>query len=337
MELHLQSLAIEFQDIVLPDADVYETDSLDNVQKIFKLGISGYKAAKDHTSSGSTREPQNYDKHLDKALRVKKVVYCPGLNPQMGEIANRYYKKYVEKFGPPPTDLSMDADLIRSQLLGKGAIIVSAEEGIISNYSQIIPNITLPIVSALAFETPAPWSTHYLNLKKPKQDKAIADAALCIGLDYPSPSNHQCPYTSARPENKAALNCPTCDDPRRKEVEDTARYFPNITLFEFKSLRAGSYEHLIALLELTGNETFDWVECDGTCSDQSGERVTGARTGFDSENPIVQLEGADWTETNIGRSLRTSKPLVEPQNKHRVSAKRIVQQVTLLCILYDCC
>ena len=318
---------------------MYESGSLealDNVQKIFKLGISGYKAAPDHTTSTSTREPRSYDKHLDKALRVKKVVYCPGLNPQMGEVANRYYLKYVEKFGPPPTRSETNPDLIRLKLQAKGgAFKVRGEEGIINKYAQIIPKVTLPIVSALAFETPAPWSTHYLNwTREPKQDKAIVDATLRIDLDYPSPSVHQCPCTSAQPDNNAALNCSICDHPRRKEVKDTARYFPSVTLFEFKSLRSGSYEHLIALLELTGDEIFDWVECDGVCS---SDQVTGARTGFDSENPIVQLECADWTETEIGRSLRTSKPHVELQNSHRVSAKRIVQQVNLLFTLYDSC
>ena len=319
MELHLHLLAIGFQDIVLPNApDAYK--GLDNVQKIFKLGIGGYKAAKDHTTSDSTRPPQSYDKHLDKALRVKKVVYCPGLNPQIGEIANRYYEKYVEKFGSLHTRFNMDIDIIRNQLKAKGALQVRSEDGIRNNYAMIIPDITLPIVSALAFEIPAPWSTHYLNwTREQKQDKAIVDAALRINLDYPSPgsAHHQCPYTSAQPKNNTALNCPICDHPRRKEVKDIARYFPSITLFEFKSLRSGSYEHLIALLELTRDETFDWVECDGTCShDAIDFRVTGGRTGFDSENPIVQLKAADWTETEIGRSLRTSEPLVNLKNKH---------------------
>ena len=326
---------LELQNILLPDADVHDPGGLDDIQQIFKLGIGGYEPADDHTTFDSTRPPQYYDTHLDKALRVKKVVYCPGLNPQIGEVANRYYKKYIEKFGPPPTDSSTNPDRIRLKLCKEGALKVRSEDGIVNHYAQTIPNITLPIASALAFEMPAPWSTHYLDWRRdPKQDKAIVDAALRINLDYLSPSDHQCPYTSAQPENNAALECPICDHPRRQEVKDTASYFPSITLFEFKSLRSGSYEHLIALLELTGNETFDWVECDGTCP---RERVTGARTGFDSENPIVQLEAADWMETEIGRSTRTSKPLVKLQNKHRVSAKRIVQQVKLLFILYDSC
>jgi hypothetical protein len=340
VELHLHSLTIEFQDISLPNAtDAFE--GLDNVQKVFKLGIGGYELAKDHTRD-STRPPQYYDKHLDKALRVTKVVYCPGLNPQIGEIADRYYQKYLEKFGSSPKHFGIEPDAIRAQLLAEGALVVRSEDGILNNYAKVIPDITLPIVSALAFETPAPWSTHYLDwTRDPKRDKAIVDAALRINLDYPSPSNHQCPYTSSQPENNAALTCPICDDPRRKEMKDTARYFPSITLFEFKSLRSGSYEHLIALLELTGDKTFEWVECDGTCSKSkcyaTDFRVTGGRTGFDSENPIVQLEVADWTETEIGRSLRTSKPLVELQNRHRVSAKRIIQQVKLLFILYGSC
>ena len=320
---------------------MYELGGLDDIQQIFKLGIGGYESADDHITFDSTRLPQFYDKHLDKALRVKKVVYCPGLNPQIGEIANRYYEKYVEKFGSPPENLSVEPDHIRAQLQAEGALKVRSEEGIVNNYAKIIPDITLPIVSALAFEIPAPWSTHYLNwTREQKQDKAIADAALRIDLDYPSPgsAHHQCPYTSTQPENNAAPNCPICDHPRRKEVKDAARYFPSITLHEFKSLLSGSYEHLIALLELTRDETFDWVECHGTCShDATDFRVTGGRTGFDSENPIIQLEAADWTETEIGRSLRTSKPLVKLLNKHGVSAKRIVQQVKLLFALYDSC
>ena len=266
------------------------------------------------------------------------------MNPQIGEIADRYYKKYLEKFGSPPKHFSIEPDVIRAQLVADGALEVRSEDGILNNYAKVIPDITLPIVSALAFEMPAPWSTHYLEwTREPKRDMAIVDAALRINLDYPPPgsAHHHCPYASVLPENTAVLNCPICDHPRRKEVKDAARYFPSITLFEFKSLRSGSYEHIIALLELTRDKTFEWVECDGACLKSkcyaTDFRVTGGRTGFDSENPIVQLEAADWTETEIGRSLRTSKPLVELQNRHRVSARRIVQQVKLLSILYGSC
>ena len=318
---------------------MYELGGLDDIQQIFKLGIGGYETADDHITFDSTRLPQFYDKHLDKALRLEKVAYCPGLNPQIGEIANIYYKKYIEKFGPPPTHINTDPDLVRLKLQDEGVLKVRSERGILNNYAKIIPDIALPIVSALAFETP--WSRHYLDwTTEPKQDVAIVDAALLINPDYPPPGSarHQCPYTSAQTGNTEALSCAICDHPRRKEVKDTARYFPSITLHEFKSLLSGSYEHLIALLELTRDETFDWVECHGTCShDATDFRVTGGRTGFDSENPIIQLEAADWTETEIGRSLRTSKPLVKLLNKHGVSAKRIVQQVKLLFALYDSC
>ncbi|KAF8344550.1 hypothetical protein F5887DRAFT_1283198 [Amanita rubescens] len=330
----------EASDVSMVDNDIipsylraYKPGDPDDVRKIFKLGIPGYKAAKDHTPSRSTRKPGYYDKHLDKLLRPAKVAYCPGLNLQIEEIADRYYQKYIEKFGPPPKCDSTDPAAVRDALYRYGAPTVKVENGILQHYAQIIPDTILPIVSALAFETPS-WWTRYMQWSTVQpMDKAIADAALRVDLDFPPPGSihHDCPYSPVDQGNRrpplgetavqgemSMFNCPVCDDPSMNELKDVFRYFPCVTLYEFKNLLAGSYEHMIAILEMTCDDDVHWEECDRqTCErDKINFRVTGSRTGFDAANPIVQLKAANWT-----------KPAVDLEDDHRSSAKRILQQI----------
>ena len=316
----------------------YEPGDPDDVRKILKFGMPGYKAAKDHTRSRSTRAPGRYDKHLDQNLRPAKAAYCPGLNLQIGEIADRSYQKYIEKFGPPPECDATDPNHVRSILNLYGAPEVKLETGIIHHYGKVIPNIILPIVSELAFETSS-WQTRYLQwTTEQPNDKAIADAVLRLDPDYPPPgsTHHHCPRasldqgnnrllsgeTSVRDET-LMLNCPICNHPSRNEVEDVVHYFPYVTLYEFKNLRAGSYEHMIAILEITCGDNVPWEECDSqTCEhDTIDFRVTGSRTGFDAAKPIVKLEAADWTKP----------PAIQLRSIHRTSARHIFQQVRISC------
>lgn len=335
-------LAVQVDDDIIPSyLHAHKPGDPDNVRKILKFGIPGYKAAKDHTTSRSTRGPAYYDKHLDKLLRPAKVAYCPGLNLQIEEIADRYYQKYLEKFGPPPKCDSTNPADVRQTLYQYGAPKVKLENGIVHHYAKVVPDITLPIVSALAFETPS-WWTRYLQWSTTEQsmDKAIADAALRVDLDFPPPgsTHHDCPYAPVERGNRRPLlgetavrgemsmfNCPVCDDPSRKELKDVVDYFPCVTLYEFKNLLAGRYEHMIAMLDMTCDDDVHWEECDRqTCAhDNIDFRVTGSRNGFDAANPIVQLKAADWTQTQV-----------ELEDGHRSSAKRILQQVKISCQFY---
>lgn len=299
--------------------------------------MPGYKAAKDHTRSCSTRVPGRYDKHLDKTLRPAKAAYCPGLNLQIGEIADRSYQKHIEKFGPPPKCNSTNPGRVRHILNLYGSPEVKAENGITHHYAKVIPDIILPIVSELAFETSS-WQTRYLQWTTEQQnDKAIADAVLRFDLNYPPPgsTHHHCPRASLDRRDNILLSeepsgrdetprhCTICDHPSRNDLRDVVRYFPCVMLYEFKNLRAGSYEHMIALLELACDDIVHWDECDSQTCEHDTERdfqVTGSRTGFDAANPIIQLEAADWT-----------KPVVQLKNIHRTSARHIFQQVKISC------
>lgn len=325
-------------DILPTDKHAHKQDALDNVRKIFKLAIPGFEAAKNHTTSRSTRVPGYYDKHLDKLLRPTKVAYCPSLNMQIGEIADRCLQEYVKQFGPPPKCRSTNFNHVREVLYECGAPAVEVEAGIVHHYAKVIPNIILPIVSELAFETSS-WQTRYLRWTEQRNDKAITDAVLRLDPNYPPPgsSHHYCPHASLDRGDNGLLsgeasvrdetpmvNCPVCDHPSRNDLKHVAHHFPDVTLYEFKNLLAGSYKHMIALLEITCDDNVPWEECDSqTCKhDTIDFRVTGSKTGFDAAEPIVQLEVADWT-----------KPPVQLKNTHRTSARHVFQQVRISCQL----
>ena len=295
---------------------------------------------KDHTKSDSTRKPGYYDKHLDKCLRPKKMVYCPDLTSKLGDIADNCYKKYKNRFGTPPACDEADFNLIQDALWNVAPRIVRGEEGILKDYAKKVPEHTLPIVSALAFEAPS-WKRRYLEwTNELTKDKAIVDAALQINLSVPP---HDCPCAPRPKEKKRrkysrvppairnirrTLNCQICDDPFAKELQDVARYFPCVTLYEFKSVKSGTIERMIALLEMTCNDGVDWEECDDHCNhDMVDIPISGSRTGFDAETPILQFANGNWTEVMFVVFLDTRRLCDAIKSKHRTSARHMAQQV----------
>lgn len=316
-----------------------EPDGLDNIQKIFRLGLDGpYKRAVDHTKHSSTREPAFYDKHLDTDLRPTKVAYCPDIPAQLAEVAERRYEEYKGKLGMPPECEETDFDHIRNTLEGKK--VVRSENGILLDYANTMGEAILPITSALAFEIPS-WKQRYIEwTTEQKQDKAIPDAGLRVNLGIlpPEDNSHDCLRTkitenpSGRKRRQSPvlddLRCRICDNPYREKLNGVAEHFRQIVLYEFKSLTSGTFEHLTALLEQTCHDDVWWKVCDEGCSHtRLNAPVTGSPTGFDAENPVIRLTARNWEKTDVGRSLGTSQALVKHRNNHGVSAKYMIQQV----------
>ena len=310
-----------------------EPDDHDNIRKIFRLGLCGFEGAADHSKSSSTRKPAFYDKHLDVILRPMKVAYCPDIPAQLVEVANSRYEDHKANLGPPCESEETNFDVICSIL--QDDKVVRSEKGVQDCYANTVGETIVPIVSALAFETPS-WKQRYVEwTTDQKQDKAIPDAGLRINLDIFSQDDtpHDCPYTKITEKRQKIsivddLKCCICDNPYLEKLNIVARYFLNIVLYEFKSLKAGSMEHLTAVLEQTCYDSVCWQECDKHCSHvKLDPPVTGSPTGFDAENPIVRLDARDWGKTDVGRSLGTDHALVAHKDNHRVSAQYMIQQV----------
>ncbi|KAF8329024.1 hypothetical protein F5887DRAFT_1185480 [Amanita rubescens] len=316
----------------VPDASkvsTLEPDDDDDIRKIFRLGFGRREGAEDHTKSSSTRKPGVYDKHLDANLRPMKVAYCPGIPAQLAEVANSRYEEHKEKFGPPYKSKDTDFDVIRPVL--QADKVVRSEKGILDGYANTMGATILPIVSALAFETPS-WKQRYIEwTTEQKQDKAIPDGALRInhGIFPQDDTPHDCPYRkiAEKPSGRKSLivddlKCCICDNPYSEKLKNAAQYFLDIVLYEIKSLKSGTLEHLTAVLEQTCHDNVFWSECDENCSHpRICPPVSGSPTGFDAENPLVRLTASDWGETEVGRSTGT------PHVHHRVSAEHMIQQI----------
>ena len=129
--------------------DEKESESLDDVREMFKLGLCKFKAAPNHTTSDSTRKPQYYDRHLDKDLRPKKLIYCPELIVKLAEVANDHLNDY--KMGTP-SKLQGSSARHMAHTLTKAKTVVR-EEGIVDTYAALVSEPILPIVSSLAFKS----------------------------------------------------------------------------------------------------------------------------------------------------------------------------------------
>jgi len=332
-----------FADYFVPNAASADL-GLDDIQKIFNLALTGYEADIDHILSTSTRKTGNYDKHLDPNLRLKEVAYCGDMEERLADVAGCHYEKYKRNLGPPPVCADTDFSKI-SSIFPTEKVRVASEQGIVIDYQRTMAGAMVPIVSALAFETPS-WKQRYLAwTTELKQDKAIADAALRIDIrTLPRdevPREHNCPYVSQMqiPGQKrrqsivySDLECTLCDNlnPWIKQLKDVQRYFPNILLYEFKSLKSGSWEHLVALLAQTCDQGgFRWGECDNRCTHAVvSPPVTGSPTGFDATNPVIQLVGSNWAETDVGRSFLEDHVVNSDKMWTKDSARDMTQQVS---------
>lgn len=324
-----------FKTYSVSDASKVSILEPDDIRKIFSLGLGGFKSAADHTKSSSTRKPGFYDKHLDANLRPMKVAYCPDVPAQLAEVANSHYEEYRDKLGPPRECEETRFSNLRNKLQGKK--VVRSEAGVRLAYADTMGKAILPIVSALAFETPS-WKQRYVEwTMEQKQDKAIPDGALRINLGiFPQDDTpHNCPYAKVTEKRRKILivddlKCYICDNPYSEKLKNVAQYFSNVVLYEFKSLKSGTLEHLTALLEQTCHDSVSWEECDKNCSHvKLDPPVTGSPTGFDAENPIIRLSARDWGKTDVRRSLGADHALVAHKDNHRASAQYMIQQVKI--------
>jgi hypothetical protein len=190
----------------------------------------------------STREPADFDKHMDDQLILKHIIHLPSLTADLSNTVDTYLQ---DERGDPIL-LPSKAGFIGSRVMqtldernGQDAI---KEIEVQTRYNSIAKSL-VPIASMLAFNL-SDWSTHFFrwDLSAEGVKNAIADGYF----------------------KNAADSNPPIDPGTLQGFIQIANFFPNAAVWEFKSLVSGTKEHLEDIITLSKDPgLFPWVKCSG--------------------------------------------------------------------------
>ncbi|KAG6907649.1 hypothetical protein DXG01_008099 [Tephrocybe rancida] len=256
----------------------------------------------EHTKSKNTRPPAQFDKHLHPELTLKRVIYCPSMVKDFAAIANNALSQYVSHRPLPSTERTLNEDGVdTNDFPGNGSrddsihdieIVINKivnEESVRDIYAATLVPQCLTVASTLAFHLPL-WSRGYLEWEKTTytdENFGIADGFFkCVN----------------RPAKSACGLVPPLSALSRKMME----YFPNLAVWEFKNLLAGSLGVFEGIRELARNDQFQWTGCEAghLCGVIKKNHPTSG-----SDKPLVYWEKLGPDAPNPVCKSTTEKPV----------------------------
>ncbi|KAG6818357.1 hypothetical protein H0H93_005609 [Arthromyces matolae] len=295
----------------------------------------------DHTGATSTRDYQFYDRHLEKSLILKSVVYQPNLVDELENIADDAKESYLEthQFLPPiedrvdhpfPGSARREKDLANSEFNH-----IVNEACIQRTYSQTTALHCSVVAATLEFKLPC-WSSgplHWDLNSSTKQTQAQADGYLRLSLPPTPTDNNQI-------DNSASL-IPLPDD----YLPPRTYFAKGVGIWEFKSLTAGDSETLETILASTKPGVFSWHSCDHgqfchlKCGEgrfkktlqkgDSGALYIGVETGPDANPPVCSSPSTDETwncKGSIGSMDKASRIL------QQIWSEMVMTDATFACL-----
>lgn len=244
---------------------------------------------------------------MDKKLRLRRVVYAESIIPDITKVVDECLRN-----SKLPNTASTDferahkmtaADIKRNRKATKPEAAVSAR------YTESIARPLIPVASTIALGLPD-WKGDFFTWSPyaDTQDFAIGDGFFKVSPQ--STEKHHLPEDTTR------------------ILTAMEKCFPNIGVWEFKSVFAGSERRMVDILALAKEDIdFPWVTCSETSKDckshygsDGSESVTGARMGFDAVKPVCSLP----EKTRIRSQQRRVR-----QGPHKPDpAVYVIQQVT---------
>lgn len=227
----------------------------------------------------TTRVPAPYDRHLDENLRLKRVVFADSIIQDIMAVADDHIRHRklpsvgdVESQFRDVEDIrSADDERRRDESLG--------ETGIVDRYALTIVDPLIRIASTVALNLPH-WKKDFFSWssKAQTQDFAIGDGFFRVS---PQSTKGSSPLPNKTTRVLTAMQ----------------EWFPNIGVWEFKSVFAGSEKRMNDIIAFAKEGIdFPWVTCSEAAKDcnshyqsDGGESVTGARMGYDATRPICKL------------------------------------------------
>lgn len=239
------------------------------------------------TGSKSTRIPAPYDRHMDEKLRLRRVVYAKSIIPDITKVVDECLQN-----SKVPTTTSSDFVLASEMTVadaGKNEEATRTEAAVVSRYSLTIAEPLIQVASTIALQLPG-WKKDFFSWSsEPKtQDFATGDG-----------------WFRVSPQSKKGQHLPR---DTTRVLTAMEKWFPNVGIWEFKSVFAGSEKRMNDILALAKDDIdFPWV----ACSEQSdcknhyqsdgSNTVTGARVGFNAAKPICSLPEKSRIRSQLGR------------------------------------
>ncbi|KAJ7236884.1 hypothetical protein B0H12DRAFT_123077 [Mycena haematopus] len=281
------------------------------VEEFLDASVFRPVAAKGHVKGVSTRAPGEWDQHLSSELILKQVKYLPSLQDSLGVLPRNALRTHP--YPPPNSDDQKFPFPDRRAEMRTRALDdpIRSENDLVGYYSKTTASWCMTVASALEFELDC-WDRGLMEWTlspASKYPKAIADGHL------------RCTQTLT----SEILRLPGVEELwSSSDLTGLRDCFPDLSVWEFKSLKVAESMKPNALLAVTQLDSFPWEGCKKgvdcilvhTNPMDDGPHVTGAMMGPDVE--LSTLFNIDLAATQCWES-----PNKEPIG---VKALHIIQQ-----------
>ncbi|KAJ7173330.1 hypothetical protein C8R46DRAFT_1255401 [Mycena filopes] len=290
-----------------------------DVERFFQESFPPLAQAAGETTSASIHPPGNWDRHLDDRLILKKVRYLPSIADALQRVAGEAAQNQSLPTIPHRTVAATFPDTRYRKRQQRSALQPRGEESeLAAFYAATVADYCMTIAATLEFRLPV-WEHGFMEwssdpVKRPAGP--VAAGYLRVAEEFPAcqslPRLQEC-----WPEMAAISN-----------------YFPDLAIWNFKSLDEGGDLPLFELLMQFANETeFPWERCvdpnDCKFSYSNWSRTnpakqhctprTGAKMGYDDPNVLsLDLTKAEtWTPPNtMGHSPTAHSAAFHKRARH---------------------
>jgi hypothetical protein len=290
-----------------------QVETVAQIEEFFRYRPPTLYPAENHTTSDNTRRPKKFDTHLDSSLKLLRVVYMPTIEDDLKEIAESALKLASDAGTLPPiTEKFPTPHMRKNDIEQSSHRPIVGETQIQDFYNNTTAKFCGVVASTLEFQHPH-WSHGNLawTLEKSKS-RGVADAYLQL--------------------NKKAVDKAIA--PLPVDFQEVTEHFPVLSLWEFKSLIAGSPDVFEAIVQQSASaEDFHWQGCtEGKLcgiahnGEVGGLYITGSKMGFDA-----QVETCKSILLSSGPlAIIPGPPSSQLSERAQLHALHITQQVNIV-------
>jgi hypothetical protein len=263
-----------------------------------------------------TRPASFYDKHLADKLVLKRVKFLETLVVDLADTVDKaIHDAYHKGFQLPLGQGRLQTQEQMDDITEYAAWGLLREDGVLENYKDLTALFCLPVASTLALHPSSPkWSSLLRWTKEVSTAKfAIADGALKLN-----------PRSLDR--DTAAWNF--VDNDKMALLEELPTRYPNIAIWEMKSLTVGDEKVMREILRMGLNsQNFVWTICTkGFCEHKEAELMRMVRTlakapGVDALSPPWSLSAAG-VRSPPGSQRTDDAGTSQPQNQSTQNRRR---------------